>query len=109
MPVLRKKQQKIVVLSWDPGGQSWNQGLGIGRFGTFTNTSFLRTGKVGSQVQFPQSGNFSERDTGVVIFSCRGLWSDVPPSSHPPWKNDTKFKIDQTTHLMIDLTGKKSD
>jgi hypothetical protein len=52
--------------------------------GTFTNTSFLRTGNVGSQVQFSKSGNFSERYTGVVTFSCRCLWSDVPPSSHPP-------------------------
>ncbi len=29
---------------------------------------FLRTGNVGSQVKFPQSGNFSERDIGVVTF-----------------------------------------
>jgi hypothetical protein len=45
---------------------------------------FLRTGNVGSQVQFPKSGNFSEMYTGVVTFSCRCLWSDVSPSSHPP-------------------------
>jgi hypothetical protein len=46
----------------------------------------FRTGNVGSHVQFPKSGNFSERDTGVVTFSWWGLWSDVPPSSHPPWR-----------------------
>jgi hypothetical protein len=45
---------------------------------------FLRSGNVGSQVQFPKSGNFSERYTGIVTFSCRCFWSDVPSSSHSP-------------------------
>ncbi len=62
-------------------------------YGTFTKTSFLRTGNVGSQVQFPKSGNFSERYTGVVTFSCRGLWSDVSPSSHPPCQDNKQQPV----------------
>jgi hypothetical protein len=37
------KQQKIVVLIWVPGVQSWNQGLGMSRFQShgFSRLRFL--------------------------------------------------------------------
>jgi hypothetical protein len=62
---------------------------------------FLRIGNVGSQVQFPKSGNFLERDTGVVTFVTSRCSSFISSSV------DTRGKKRNTVSENLEIAGKR--